>query len=255
MTKWLEIAWADEGVAETPGRAASETVLGYFKEVGRSDVTSDEVSWCAAFVGACLARGGVPVSLPSERALLARAYLDVGTPIDTPRNGAIAVFTRGDPNSWTGHVAFVVGWTETTLAILGGNQANRVCVQHFPRDRLLGLRWPEPPVAPRELAAQGSRIAGGAMAQQKDAAKVGGVTGLELALPAPPSDLGLSSLAEKLGAMQGSAEVIEKFMIFAWSKGGWVAGALAAYWLARMAWSAGWIKQWRAQDASTGKTT
>ena len=68
---------------------------------------------------------------------------------DTPRVGAIAVFWRGRPDSWTGHVGFVVGETASHIVLLGGNQSNAVNVMKIKRKRFLGARWPltagEPP--------------------------------------------------------------------------------------------------------------
>lgn len=253
MTRWLEIAWAEEGVAEVAGPRASETILGYFREVGRGDITSDEVSWCAAFVGACLAKAGVAVDLPHDKRLLARAYLEVGTPIDEPRVGAVAIFTRGDPRSWTGHVFFVTSWTATHIKGIGGNQRNSVCEISLPRSQLLGLRWPE--AADPKVLAKTSRIAGGANETQKDGVKATGVNGAELALPAPPETIGLSDLAAKAGSLKGSIETLEQFLLFAWAKGGWIALGLTLYWGGRIVWRSGWIKWWRAEDQSTGKTT
>lgn len=140
---WLDHAWADLGVREGTGSANDPRVLAYYRDAGHAEITSDSVAWCAAFVGACLARSG----LRSGGSLLARSYLTVGEAITEPRYGAIAVFARGvDPNF--GHVGFLVGATDTALYILGGNQSDGVTVEAFPRDRLLGLRWPsETPAA------------------------------------------------------------------------------------------------------------
>lgn len=253
MTRWLEIAWHDAGVAEIPGHAADDTILGYFQEVGRDDITSDEVSWCAAFVGACLAKAGVAVDLPHGKRLLARAYLDVGTPIEQPRVGAVAIFTRGDPNGWTGHVFFVTGWTASHIKGIGGNQRNSVCEISIPRSQLIGLRWPEK-VEPKVLA-RTSRIASGAGETQKDGIKATGTQGLEMAIPAPPQKLGLEEIAANAGSFKGSVETLEQFLLFVWGKGGWIALALTAYWGARIVWRSGWIRTWRAQDQSEGKTT
>lgn len=182
MTRWLEIAWSAQGVHEVAGPGAAPEVLGYFKDVDRSDVTSDEVAWCAAFAGSCLSRGGVLLTIPRAERLLARSYLNVGTPIDAPRVGCLAVFTRGDPTAATGHVGFVVGITSTHLAILGGNQANAVTVQNFPRACLLGLRWPGATVTPLDLDKVGSRITRAARTQAADAAAA---TSPHM-MPAPP---------------------------------------------------------------------
>jgi hypothetical protein len=42
--------------------------------------------------------------------------------------------------------------------------------------------------------------------------------------------------------------------VFVLGKGGLIGTAIALYFLARMAWNAGWIGTWRAEDASDGKT-
>ena len=134
---WLEHAWKEAGVRESPGSASNDRILQFFRDVGHSAVTSDEIPWCAAFVGACLERSG----MGSTRSLLARSYLDWGTALQAARVGAIAVFSRGtDPGQ--GHVGFVIGGADGRLFVLGGNQQNSVSVQSFETSKLLGLRWP-----------------------------------------------------------------------------------------------------------------
>jgi len=134
---WLDHAWQEAGVRETPGPASNSRILQFFRDVGHADVTSDEVAWCAAFVGACFERAG----LRSTRSLLARSYLEWGVPLADAKLGAVAVLSRGsDPGQ--GHVGFVVGAAKDQLFLLGGNQKDAVTVQSFPMGRLLGLRWP-----------------------------------------------------------------------------------------------------------------
>jgi len=60
----------------------------------------------------------------------------------SPRLGAVMVFWRESRNGWKGHVGFY--WAEDADAyhILGGNQANSVCVTRISKDRLLTARWP-----------------------------------------------------------------------------------------------------------------
>src|SRR6476646_1130208 len=50
--RWLELAWADLGVAEGPGDANNPTVVRYYADTGHPEVRADEVAWCAAFVRA-----------------------------------------------------------------------------------------------------------------------------------------------------------------------------------------------------------
>jgi lysozyme family protein len=65
-----------------------------------------------------------------------------GTPIANGRYGAIAVLSRGaDPAA--GHVGFLLGETDTEIALLGGNQSDAVTVVTYPKARLLGFRWPD----------------------------------------------------------------------------------------------------------------
>ncbi|HZT48538.1 MAG TPA: TIGR02594 family protein [Hyphomicrobiaceae bacterium] len=135
--RWLELAWADLGVAEAPGADNNSKVLRYYADAGHPEVRADEVAWCAAFVGACLERAGVG----GTRSLMARSYLAWGEPLSEPRAGAIAVLSRGSDPS-LGHVGFLVGLTPSQAVLLGGNQGDAVSVAAFPRAHLLGLRWP-----------------------------------------------------------------------------------------------------------------
>ena len=133
---WMDAAWSHIGVHETAGKGATAEIVGMYAKAGHAEVTSDEVPWCAAFVGSCLK----DASLPNTGSLLARSYLDYGSKLEEPKVGAIAVFKRGAPPS--GHVAFVTGWGNGSIRVLGGNQGDRVCEANYPESALLGLRWP-----------------------------------------------------------------------------------------------------------------
>jgi uncharacterized protein (TIGR02594 family) len=142
MTKQSPIAWLDEawrhlGLAETPGSKSAPRIVALYRDAGHAGVKSDAIAWCAAFVGACLARAG---SKPSG-SLLARSYIDWGVALDEPRPGAIAIFSRGT-TAWQGHVGFVIGAVDDNVIVLGGNQDDAVSVAAYPKSRLLSLRWP-----------------------------------------------------------------------------------------------------------------
>jgi len=137
---WMDAAWSHIGVHETAGEKATPEIVGFFARSGHPEVTSDETAWCAAFVGACLADAG----LKPSGSLLARSYLNYGTKLDEPKVGAIAVFKRtNDPAH--GHVAFVTGWGDGQVRVLGGNQRDSVCEEAFGTANLLGYRWPPVP--------------------------------------------------------------------------------------------------------------
>ena len=135
--EWMTEVWRQLGTREVPGRRHSRDILDFFRDAGRSDITRDEVPWCAAFVGACLERTG----RGGTGSLLARSYLEWGEVLDRPRLGAVVVLTRGsDPAA--GHVGFWVGETASAHILVGGNQSDAVTVGAFAKDRLLGFRWP-----------------------------------------------------------------------------------------------------------------
>jgi len=149
--RWLDHAWADVGIKEAPGSASNPRILAYYKDAGHPGVTSDAVAWCAAFVGACLARSDIAAT----GSLMARSYLSWGETVEEPRLGAIAIFSRGtDPS--LGHVGFVVGVSPNTLHILGGNQSDAVTIESFGTEQLLSLRWPlDIPAAPAAARTDG----------------------------------------------------------------------------------------------------
>lgn len=121
------------GMGEVPDRA---TLREYLKNGGQN-LDPLATAWCAAFVNASLQQAGIK----GTGKLNARSFLDWGQRVDTPREGDIAVFSRGNPSGWKGHVGFFQGYNpDGTLRILGGNQSGAVSVKSFAPDRLLGFR-------------------------------------------------------------------------------------------------------------------
>lgn len=134
---WMELAWAELGQSEVKGALANPRIQAMFADAGHPETTSDEVPWCAAFVGAILNRTG----WEHTGSLMARSYLRYGIALEEPREGCIVVLSRGsDPAA--GHVGFYVGKRDGLVTVLGGNQGNRVSVQDFPAGQVLGFRWP-----------------------------------------------------------------------------------------------------------------
>ena len=133
--QWLAIARPLVGLHEIHGPEHAPEILDMWRAIKRSGIQSDEVPWCAAFVGACLERAGIR----SSRFESAASYLTWGVRLDGPTHGCIVVFSR----SGGGHVGFVVGIDPAgKLLVLGGNQGDSVSVKAFPQDRVTGYRWP-----------------------------------------------------------------------------------------------------------------
>lgn len=145
--RWVAAARAAIGQREIPGPAENGWIVGLWKKIRRGGIKSEDVPWCAAFVGACLE----DVGIQSTRFESAISYATWGVKLDGPVHGCIAVFTRAGG----GHVGFVVGKdAEGRVLILGGNQGNAVSIAAFPVDRVVAWRWPagEPLAYPATLA-------------------------------------------------------------------------------------------------------
>ena len=137
-----EIAKTYIGTTEGPGPQNNPVIVQMYATVGQDWVEHDSVAWCAAFVGHCVESAG----LRSTRKLNARSYLNWGVPIELAdaQEGDIAIFTRGDPSGWQGHVGFFVRSAGTHIEVLGGNQNDQVSIARYPVTRLLGIRrWVE----------------------------------------------------------------------------------------------------------------
>ena len=145
---WLTLARGDLGVSETPGPKSNPEILEMFKDSGHPEISSEDTAWCAAYAGAMLHRAGINPT----GSLMARSYLKWGDKLDAPKAGCVAVLWRGHPDSDTGHVGFVVSFDADSIELLGGNQgaAGVVSIEHFPRSRVLGWRWPRADETPAE---------------------------------------------------------------------------------------------------------
>jgi uncharacterized protein (TIGR02594 family) len=131
-----ELATREIGTVEW-AKGSNPKVVAYYRDAGFPDVKDDAVAWCAAFVGAMLARSGVKPS----GALTARSYLKWGVPVDVQdwRQGDIGVIPRGN-STWQGHVFFIDRIEGGRVYALGGNQRDAVNITSYPVSALLGIR-------------------------------------------------------------------------------------------------------------------
>jgi uncharacterized protein (TIGR02594 family) len=135
-----------EGLAELPGAVHNPAVLAMLQLVDPS-VHDDETPWCSAFVNWVMWL----LDGPRSRSLAARSWLAVGHPIPlTEATSArdVVILKRGvnAPGPLVldapGHVGFFAGLYHAPerVRVLGGNQGDRVCLEEFPIDRVLGVR-------------------------------------------------------------------------------------------------------------------
>ena len=156
MASYLDLAAQQIGLNEGDKKAA----LTEYLRNGGQNLDPATTAWCAAFVDSTLKQSG----MQGTGKLNARSYLDWGQEVNQPQAGDVAVFSRGDPNGWQGHVGFFKGYDENgNILVLGGNQGDAVSVAAYSPDRLLGFRRAEgqqtqsgaypqqtPPFAPSE---------------------------------------------------------------------------------------------------------
>lgn len=136
LPAWYTLALGERGAKEAPGAADNPAVRAYYADAGHPEVKHDSVPWCAAFVGAMLARSGVKPS----GSLAARSYLDWGVRLAAPRQGCVVVLKRG--KGWQGHVTFYDREESGLYVCLGGNQSDKVGFATYRKSLVLGLRWP-----------------------------------------------------------------------------------------------------------------
>lgn len=135
MSKLIETAQKYIGLTEVPGTSDNPIIMNWAKKLGIS-YGGDSVAWCALFVSWVAYEAGYK----GLRTLAARKWLEVGTPIQKPEIGCIAILWRKDRNGPFGHVGIVSAYTENTVTLLGGNQSQKVGYDTFPKTRVLGYR-------------------------------------------------------------------------------------------------------------------
>lgn len=146
---WLKVARGELGQAEIPGPKDNPRILAYYAKAGFPQINDEATPWCAGLVNFCLETAGTPGS----KSLAAREFLNWGKAVKKPYPGCIAVLWRVSPQSWQGHTAFYLGETATHVQLLGGNQANKVSIQSFPKNQVLGFREPVTAANSRTLRA------------------------------------------------------------------------------------------------------
>jgi uncharacterized protein (TIGR02594 family) len=145
----MDIAHSQDKIHEFKGDSENNPeILKYWYAVDdRYRFTKDEVSWCSAFVNWVFFKYNMdnPNKPQIERTHMpnAKSWLDWGVSVKKdPFPGAVAIFWRGSPKSWQGHVAFWEHKTALSHWVFGGNQKDSVCLEKYPKWKLLDIRAP-----------------------------------------------------------------------------------------------------------------
>jgi uncharacterized protein (TIGR02594 family) len=139
MQDILTIALREYGTKELIGSVDNVLIKRYFDETGIKFVSEEVSHWCAVFVTWCAIKAGY--ILPTDR-MLCRAlnWQHIGDGSFPPDLGDIVVMHRGDPLSGTGHVGLFINRSSGRLNVLGGNQADQVCISSFPESQVIAYR-------------------------------------------------------------------------------------------------------------------
>jgi uncharacterized protein (TIGR02594 family) len=124
-------------------KVSNPVVERYIAKVNGSPLNAIDTPWCAYFVGAKLEYAGIT----SSKSGMARSYLSWGVAVadNDWKAGDVVVFKRNTgtrDDHVLGHVAFLLRWDNNYVYVLGGNQGDRVCIEAFPRGRIIGVRRP-----------------------------------------------------------------------------------------------------------------
>jgi len=126
------------GTSEVPGSVSNPAILAMLRlDAGWPD--GDEVPWCSAALNwwCWLLR------LPRSKSLMARSWLDVGTPIKLEEafpGFDVVVLWREREESVSGHVGLYAGFERGKVLLLAGNQNNMVNISGHDPARVLGVR-------------------------------------------------------------------------------------------------------------------
>ncbi len=133
----LQKALSQYGVKEIGGGKDHPQILTYFNILGfDGNKLHDETAWCSAYANWVAKECGYTYS----GKLNARSWLTVGEALQTPAIGDIVVLWRESLESWKGHVGFYIRESKGHIYLLGGNQNNKVGINPYPKNRILGYR-------------------------------------------------------------------------------------------------------------------
>ncbi len=137
--EWLILAYNElaRGVFEVEGNGDNPRILEYHS-CTTLKASEDDVPWCSSFLCWIFEKSGYQ----STGSAAAKSWLEWGESLDTPKEGCIAVLSRGSKDGTSGHVGIYINETPNHVMILGGNQSNKVCVQAYPKEQVIGYRWP-----------------------------------------------------------------------------------------------------------------
>lgn len=174
MPAILEVMQSRIGIAEIRGKKHNPIIVQWFADVGHPEVQDDETAHCSACIGSAAIEAGLPTP-PHNVVLMARSWLTWGVkvPLTDIQPGDVAIWARGDPQGWQGHVNVVETVNpDGTIVCVGGNQSTGKGYDAVTRTKplsakgALGFRRPVPATI-KALRAAGSTTIKSADTEEK----------------------------------------------------------------------------------------
>lgn len=135
--KHLKYAYGEMGISEIAGKGYNQRIIDYHLTTGIG-ASDDSIAWCSSFVNWCFKKAGIQ----GTNSASARSWLKFGEWEGhfVPERGDVCILWRESRTSWKGHVGFYIKSDKKFVYLLGGNQGDRVCIEKYPKDRVLGFR-------------------------------------------------------------------------------------------------------------------
>lgn len=121
----LEVMQSRIGIAEIRGKKHNPMIVQWCKDAGHPEIIDDETSWCSLSLCSAAKEADLPFP-PVNINPMAKSWLTWGIKVE-PKSavqpGDVAVWPRGDPKGWQGHVNVVERVIDDTVVCIGGNQS------------------------------------------------------------------------------------------------------------------------------------
>lgn len=136
IASWLLVAQKELDIKEVPGPKHNPRIVEYHQTCSMKAV-EDEVPWCSAFVNWCMKEVGIQ----GTGSAAAKSWISWGEEVPEKEGCVVIICNKAGSH----HVGFLLETTNTSITILGGNQADSVRISKFPKGRwqIKGLRWPK----------------------------------------------------------------------------------------------------------------
>lgn len=133
LARFIQVALTQMNQREIPGSQHNPQILKYHQTCSLK-ASSDEVPWCSSFANWTVLSTGL-LGTGDARAISWESW---GEECLHFFPGCLVVLRRG--SGWQRHIGFGMYQTPKSVALIGGNQGDRVSIATFPKVRISAIR-------------------------------------------------------------------------------------------------------------------